>query len=202
MSYIHHTKEFRQCCHVGNTAQHCPLALFQDSDFAGDPEDSKSTSVESSLFSEVERRRQYPTVLQVQKLFVGCWFKAGLRMDGQPALVLWNVTIELLRSSKSTESSTHGAPKKCSRNHKSKPKPKRNRDVEQLSHVTKSPVNAHSSQGESQLYIFVDNEAVPTRRHVPRTHRVAHDWFFLTESIWTPISKSNTLTPRTNSRTC
>ena len=43
----------------------------------------------------------------------------------------------------------------------------------------------HSSQAESQLYIFEDNEAVinmfikdrsPTKRHVSRTHRVALDW--------------------------
>ena len=44
ISYIHHTSEFKQCCHVGNTAQQCRLRLFQDSDFAGDPEESKSTS--------------------------------------------------------------------------------------------------------------------------------------------------------------
>ena len=31
-------------CHVGNTVQHCRLGLFQDSDFAGDLEDSESTS--------------------------------------------------------------------------------------------------------------------------------------------------------------
>ena len=41
---IHHTCEYRQCCHVGNTAKQCRLGLFQDSDFAGDLEDSKSTS--------------------------------------------------------------------------------------------------------------------------------------------------------------
>ena len=29
---------------VGNTAKQCRLGLFQDSDFAGDLEDSKSTS--------------------------------------------------------------------------------------------------------------------------------------------------------------
>ena len=34
ISYIHHTSEFKQYCNVG---------LFQDSDFAGDLEDSKST---------------------------------------------------------------------------------------------------------------------------------------------------------------
>ena len=45
--------------------------------------------------------------------------------------------------------------------------------------------NAQFSQGESQLYIFEDNEAMikmisqgrsPTMRHLSRTHRVALDW--------------------------
>ena len=44
ISYTHHTSEFKQYCHVGNTAQQCRLGLFQVSDFAGDLEDSKSTS--------------------------------------------------------------------------------------------------------------------------------------------------------------
>ena len=44
MSYIHHTCEFRHYCHVGSIAKQCRLGLFQDSDFAGDLEDSKSTS--------------------------------------------------------------------------------------------------------------------------------------------------------------
>ena len=38
------THDFRQYCHVGKPAQHCRLGLFQDSDFARDLEDSKSTS--------------------------------------------------------------------------------------------------------------------------------------------------------------
>ena len=44
ISHIHHACEFKQFRHVGNTAQTCRLGLFQDSDFAGDLEDSKSTS--------------------------------------------------------------------------------------------------------------------------------------------------------------
>ena len=39
ISYVHHTRNCRQYCHVGNAAQDCPL--FQESDFAGDLEDSK-----------------------------------------------------------------------------------------------------------------------------------------------------------------
>ena len=41
ISYIYHTIEYRQHCCVGNTAQQCSQGLFQDSDFAGDFEDSK-----------------------------------------------------------------------------------------------------------------------------------------------------------------
>ena len=44
ISYIHHTCEYKQYFHAGNTAKQCRLGLFQDSDFAGDLEDSKSTS--------------------------------------------------------------------------------------------------------------------------------------------------------------
>ena len=44
ISYIHHTREIKQYCHVGSTAQQCGLGLFQDNDFAGDLEDPKSAS--------------------------------------------------------------------------------------------------------------------------------------------------------------
>ena len=42
---------------------------------------------------------------------------AGLRMDGILALDLWDGVTEVLRSSKNTESPTHGAAGNCSRNH-------------------------------------------------------------------------------------
>ena len=46
ISYIHHTNDHRPYCHVGNTAQHCRLGLFQDSDFAGSTlRNKKSNSV-------------------------------------------------------------------------------------------------------------------------------------------------------------
>ena len=44
ISCVHRTSEYRQYCRVGITAHHCRLGLLQDSDFAGDLEDSKSTS--------------------------------------------------------------------------------------------------------------------------------------------------------------
>ena len=67
--------------------------------------------------------------------------------------------IEVLRSPKSTESPTHEAAGNCSQNHKSKPKQKGNRDVDQLSHVDNVVTDPNSSLGEYQLYICEDNEA-------------------------------------------
>ena len=67
---------------MGNTAQHCPLGLFQDSDFAGDLEDSKSS-----------------TVLNKSEIIS---LDAGLRMDGLLAFDLWDLVIEVLRSTNNT----------------------------------------------------------------------------------------------------
>ena len=44
ISYIKHTCVDKQYSNVGNTAKQCRLGLFQNSDFAEDLEDSKSTS--------------------------------------------------------------------------------------------------------------------------------------------------------------
>ena len=54
--FIHHTCEYKQYCHVGNSANQCRLGLFQDSDFARDLGDSKSTSGGTlCVFLEVKR---------------------------------------------------------------------------------------------------------------------------------------------------
>ena len=47
ISYIQHTCEYKQYCYLGNTAKQCRLGLFQGSDFAGNLEDSKSSSGET-----------------------------------------------------------------------------------------------------------------------------------------------------------
>ena len=44
ISYIHRTCDYKQYYFVGNTAKQCRQGLFQDSVFAGDLEDSRSTS--------------------------------------------------------------------------------------------------------------------------------------------------------------
>ena len=105
ISYIHHTSEYRQCCNVGNSAQHCKLGLFQGSDFAGDLEDSKSTSggilcifgrhtfVPRSWMCKKQTSVSHSsTVAEIISL------DAALRMDGIPALTLWDLVIEVFHS--------------------------------------------------------------------------------------------------------
>ena len=90
ISYIHHTCDYKQYCHVGNTAKQCRLGLFQDSDFAGDLEDSKSTSggilctFGSHTFVPISWMCKKQTSVshsstESEIISLG----AGLRMDGQ-----------------------------------------------------------------------------------------------------------------------
>ena len=107
--HIHHTNEFRQHCHVGNTAQHCRLCVFQDSDFAGDLEDSKSTSgcVSCSFGSRTSvpitwmcKKQTSVSHSSTESEIIS--LDAGLRMDGLLALDLWDTVIEVLRSTNNT----------------------------------------------------------------------------------------------------
>ena len=89
----------KQYCYAGNTAKQCRLELFQDSDFAGDLEGSKSTSggvlcmFGSRTFStnqlDVQKGKtsvsHSSTELEVVSL------DAGWRMDGLLALDLWDL---------------------------------------------------------------------------------------------------------------
>ena len=105
ISYIHHTCEYTQYCHVGNTTKQCRLGLFQDSDFAGDLEDSKSIS--GGLLCIFRSHTSVPISWMCKKQTsvshssteaVIISLDAGLRMDGIPALDLWDVVIDVFHS--------------------------------------------------------------------------------------------------------
>ena len=172
---------------MGNTAQRCRLGLFQDSDFAGDLEDSNSTSEEGSyVSSEAEHLSPSVRCARNKRAFHHrsteseiISLDAGLRMDGLLALHLWGHG----NWPKETCAGQETIPSK-KKNKTNTPTEKRKREIEELSTVDYVPTNTLSSQGESQLYIFEDNEAVikmiikgqsPTIGHVSRTHRVALD---------------------------
>ena len=188
ISYIHHTSEYKQFCHVGNTARQCRLGLFQVSDFAGDLEDSKSTSggtlciFGSHTFVPISwmcKKQTSVSHSSTESEIVS--LDTGLRLDGLPALELWDLIVSVLgnvsrasdRSAK-PESDDH-------KHHKSHNK------IDVIQDIDSVPSNVQSASQEALLHVFEDNEAViemimkgrsPTMRHVSRTHRVALDWLF------------------------
>ena len=102
----------------------------------------------------------------------------GLRLDGLPALELWDLIVSVFRNI-SHFSDRRGQPV----NGKNKSYNK----IDAMHDIDSVPSNVQSVRQEALLYVFEDNEAVikmimkgrsPTMRHVSRTHRVALDWLF------------------------
>ena len=82
MTTLLHTRNYRQYCHVVNAAQHC--RLFQDPDFVGDLEDTRSQHrVEFCAYLEVvhcshqlDMREANTDISQFHRIgifVVGCW---------------------------------------------------------------------------------------------------------------------------------
>ena len=102
----------------------------------------------------------------------------GLRLDGLPALELWDLIVSVFgyisHISDRTEQPVKG-------------KNKSHNKIDAMHDIDSVPSNVQSASREALLYVFEDNEAVikmimkgksPTMRHVSRTHRVALDWLF------------------------
>ena len=172
---------------MGNTAKQCRLGLFQDSDFAADLEDSKSTSggtlcvIGSHTFVPISWMCKKQTAVShssTESEIIS--LDTGLRLDGLPALELWDLIVSVFGSVIQTSERTE-RPVDVERNQKSHGK------INVLQNIDSVPSNVQSSRQEALLYVFEDNEAVfkmiitgrsPTMRHVSRTHRVALDWLF------------------------
>ena len=173
---------------MGNTAKQCRLGLFQDSDFAGDLDDSKSTSggtlciFGSHTFVPISWMCKKQTAVShssTESEIIS--LDAGLRLDGLPALELWDLIVSVL-GNVSRVSDRSGQPDNdVPKHHESQGK------TNVLNNIDCVPSNVQSSRQEALLYVFEDNGAVikmiikgrsPTMRHVSRTHRVALDWLF------------------------
>ena len=110
---------------------------------------------------------------------------AGLRLEGIPALDLWDLIVLVLGNTIQTHDRTE---QPVVNRDKSQGSSKRSQGMLNiLNHVDSVPSNVQFSHQEALLYVFKDNEAVikmiikgrsPTMRHVSRTHRVALDWLF------------------------
>ena len=160
ISYIHHTCEYKQYCYVGNAAKQCRLGLFQDSDFSGDLEDSKSTSggtlciFGSHTFVPISwmRKKQIAVSHSSTESEITS-FDAGLRLDGIPALDLWDLIVSVLGNTIQT-------PERLGR-----PVVKDKDQTSQgmtnvLNHIDCVPSIVQFSHQEALLYLFEDNEAV------------------------------------------
>ena len=104
ISYIHHTCEYKQYCHVENIVKQCRLGLFQDSDVAGKHEDSTSTSggtlciFGSHIFvtkSWMCKKQTSVSHSSTESEIIS--LDAGLRLDGIPALdFFWDLIVAVL----------------------------------------------------------------------------------------------------------
>ena len=108
-SYIHHTCEYKQYCYVGSTAKQCRLGLFQDSDFAGDLVDSKSTSggtlcvFGSYTFVPISwmcKKQSSVSHSSTESEIIS--LDTGLRLDGLVALELWDLIVSVLGNTTQT----------------------------------------------------------------------------------------------------
>ena len=127
----------------------------------------------------------------------------GLRLDGLPALELWDLIVSVFGNISHISDRTGQPVNGEDKHHKSRNK------IDVMQDIDSVPSNVQSARQEALLYVFEDNEAVikmiikgrsPTMRHISRTDRVALDWLFDRISL-DPKSKSNTSTPKTNSQT-
>ena len=117
---------------------------------------------------------------------------AGLRLDGLPALDLWDLIVAVLRGNTNQSIQVRGDPCTNQREERSTPHTMQKRKkahgmINDLDNVDFISSNVNSSRQEALLYVYQDNEAVikmiikgrsPTMRRVFRTHRVALDWLF------------------------
>ena len=181
---------------MGNTAKQCRLGLFEDSDFAGDLEDSKSTWVEHCILgshtfvpiSWMCKKQTSVSHSSTESEIIS--LDAGLRLDGIPALDLWDLIVAVLHGNTYQRNQERRDP--CTNLVRAAPhtiqkRKQSQRVINDKDNVDLIPSNVKSSHHEALSYVFEDNEAVikvitkgrsPTMRHVSRTHRVAFDWLF------------------------
>ena len=139
---------------MGNTAKQCSLGLFQDSDYAGDLEDSKSTSggtlciFGSHTFVPISWMcKKQTSVSHSSTESEIIYLEAGLRLGGIPALDLWDVIVSVLGNTTQT-TERPGRPITIDNSQRSHGK------TNALNNIDCVPSNDQSSHQEALLYLF------------------------------------------------
>ena len=223
ISYIHHTCEYRQYCHVGNIAKQCRLGLFQDSDFAGRSWGLKNlhqvgtlcifgsrTLVPISWMCKKQTSVSHNST-ESEIIFLG----AGLRLNGKPALDLWELIVTVLHGK--TNQNNQARRDLCTNQREVRSTPQT---------IQKRKKISWNDQWFGQRWFyFLKRQFFSSGSFVvwvwrqwsgdqdDHTREEARQWdefpqpteLFLIgcliQSNWIPRSKSNKLTPRTNSQT-
>ena len=102
ISWMHFTKDWVQQCWVGDTAEECCLVLYVDASFAGDLQDSKSTTgaylclVGPTTFVPITWivKKQGATSHSSAEAEIIA-LDAATRLEGVPALSLWEEIVEV-----------------------------------------------------------------------------------------------------------
>ena len=150
---------------MGNTAKQCRLGLFQDSDFAGDLEDSKSTSGGTLCvfgshtlvpISWMCKNQTSVSPSSTESEIIS--LDAGLRLDGIPALDLRDLIVLVLGNTIQTHDRTRQPVVNCDKSHG--PNKQSQGMFNVLDNVDCVPSNVQFSHQEALLYVFEDNEAV------------------------------------------
>jgi hypothetical protein len=162
--------------------------MFVDASFAGDLQDSKSTSgmylclVGPNTFVPISwlcKKQGAVSHSSTESEVIS--LESSLRQEGLPALMLWEIVVQVFKRPKGQQvvqdknickeviRSADEAMYDC------------------LTNVDYVPCTIPFSRGDGKLVCFEDNEAVikmtikgrsPNMRHVQRTHRVNLDWLF------------------------
>ena len=137
------------------------LGLFQDSDFAGDLEDSKSTSggtlciFGSHTFVPISwmcKKQTSVSHSSTESEIIS--LDTGLRLDGLPALELWDLIVSVLGNVPRVSDSTGKPVIDAHKRQKSQSR------IDVMKDIDLVPSNVQSENHEALLYVFEDNEAV------------------------------------------
>ena len=149
----------------GNTEKQFRLGQFQDSDFAGDLEDSKSTSggtlciFGSHTFVPISwmcKKQTSVSHSSTESEIIS--LDAGLRLDGIPALDLWDLIVSVLGNTLQTPDRSGQPVVNGDKDHG--PNKRSQRMINVLNNIDCVPSNVQFSHLEALLYMFEDNEAV------------------------------------------
>ena len=203
ISYLRHTQDWTQTCYVGDHPDDCFLVCFCDASFAGDLEDSKSTS--GAYVVLMGPRTFVPVTWLCKKQGAVSHssteaeviaLDAAMRMECLPLLVLWELVLSVFGRGAKADRPGVSSSQVPDLQEKNFPPTKWFPDFPDLRNLAKYvdyvPSSFPPSSGVGKLIIFEDNDAVikicikgrsPNLRHVNRTRRVDLDW--LNERIQT-----------------